>query len=455
MTAPGAHHPERLPRRPHEPQRCPRPRVEGESAEASSAGGRVSPRRARGRPRRRAASSSCSGSERVIVIIQPAPYGSWLTSSGVSVERVVHRRDRARDRARRCRTPTSSTRSRDTLAPATTSMPTSGSCTNTTSPRLSCAKSVMPTRREVRRRRGPTRAPRCTEDRQECSWPGIVVTRVSSATWPAWIATSRRASASLAPSAHTCVTGELGVGQHERPAVGVDDLHAVDEHDVGCPSPARSRRASPRPCVPTASARLRARCAVRRSRRRPPTTAGRSPRAGRAGAPASRPRRTRAGTSGQMKPPSCDAAKSTAPLLATSIRCAAESFVHTIDAPCRVRDALGFAAHRRPAARCGRRAVLGTRAHEHEQRLFRRERGALVVDDRRGLAVGSNTNPRSEPDVRTRSPIVFSRVSRSSPAGDARGRRVRVDRRARSPRSWRARSASRSTPRRTSSRARP
>src|SRR5438132_13283185 len=33
-----------------------------------------------------------------------------------------------------------------TLAPATTSRPTSGSCTNTTSPRLSWAKSVIPMR---------------------------------------------------------------------------------------------------------------------------------------------------------------------------------------------------------------------------------------------------------------------------------------------------------------------
>ncbi len=38
---------------------------------------------------------------------------------------------------------------------------------------------------------------------------------------------------------------------------------------------------------------------------------------------------------GQMNPPSCDAAKSTPPLPATSMRCAAESLVHVIGAPLR------------------------------------------------------------------------------------------------------------------------
>ena len=246
----------------------------------------------------------------------------------------------------------------ETLAPATTSVPTSGSCTNTTSPRLSCAKSVMPTVARFAVDAHPFVLRAVPKIVRNVHGAGIVTLRdrSSSATWPAWIATRRRRVGVGRAFGPHVRDRELGIGQHERPAVGIDDLHAVDEHDVVCPSPARSRRASPCPCAPTASAPLRARCAVRGCRRRPPTTAGRSRRAGRAGARASRPRRTRAGTSGQMKPPSCDAAKSTAPLLATSIRCAADSFVHMIVAPRRVGDALGFAADRHRRARCGRRA---------------------------------------------------------------------------------------------------
>ena len=91
---------------------------------------------------------------------------------------------------------------------------------------------------------------------------------------------------------------------------------------------------------------------------------------------------------GQMKPPSCDAAKSTRPLPATSIRCAADSFVHVMRCAGTRREALGLAAHRHRAARVARRAVDADELDEHEQRLLGRERHALVVDDGRGLAVG-------------------------------------------------------------------
>ena len=70
------------------------------------------------------------------------------------------------------------------------------------------------------------------------------------------------------------------------------------------------------------------------------------------------------------------------------MRCAAESFVHVIVAPCALGDALGLAAHRdrQRDARAGMR--LADELDEREQRLIGGERVALVVDDRRGLAVG-------------------------------------------------------------------
>ena len=113
-----------------------------------------------------------------------------------------------------------------------------------------------------------------------------------------------------------------------------------------------------------------------------------------------------------MKPPSCDAAKSTPPLprdLHEVRRPTASSTM--IGAPC---CSAMRSASRLTETGSASRALGRGRAHEldeHEQRLVGRERDALVVDDRRGLAVGIEHEPRSEPEVRTRSPMIFTRVS--------------------------------------------
>ena len=165
--------------------------------------------------------------------IQPSPYGSGFTSSGVSVSASFTARttpdDRHVDVGDRLRRLDLADGSR----PRRRRVPTSGSCTNTTSPRLSCAKSVMPIARDVAVDAHPLVLAAVAEVLGNVHGPEILTSRaqrVSSATWPAWIATRRRASASLVAFGPHVGDRELGVGQHERPAVGVHDLHAVDEH---------------------------------------------------------------------------------------------------------------------------------------------------------------------------------------------------------------------------------
>ena len=157
-----------------------------------------------------------------------------------------------------------------------------------------------------------------------------------------------------------------------------------------------------------------------------------------------------------MKPPSCDAAKSTVPLPATSMRCAADSFVHVIAAPASAASRSASRLTETGSASRAPGAVLADELHEHEQRLLGARAHALVVDDRRGLAVGvehvAEVGTRRAHEIADHLDARVEVLARR--AGAARRSRTGSPR-ARSHRSWRARSASRSTPRRTSSRARP
>ena len=280
---------------------------------------------------------------------------------------------------------------------------------------------------------------------------------VSSATWPAWIATRRRASASLGAFGPHVRHRQLGVGQHERPAVGIDDLHAVDEHDLVRPSPVRSRRASPCPCVPTASAPLRARCAVRGCSA---TTARQRPVGRREQVEQVHERRGRVVRGQERRPDE-----------AALLRCGEVDCRRCSRPPSGARPrASSTRSSRRPRSRCARPRGSPTPAARSARRGSTSRRGCTsassacsvvsvvpeVVDDRRALPFGVE----HEPEVRART----CARGRPSSSGGSRGRRRRRDRRPssrtgsrRAPtrRSSAARSASRTTPRRTSSRARP
>src|SRR6188768_2577587 len=114
-----------------------------------------------------------------------------------------------------------------------TSRPTSGSCTNTTSPRLSCAKSVMPIRtlppstfahswsEEYRRSSGmfmgrePIRSPRSGSSLHLEHAPAVLLGQRTGLT--------RRVG--LGPHVRDRL---LGVGKEQHPTLLVVDLHPVD-----------------------------------------------------------------------------------------------------------------------------------------------------------------------------------------------------------------------------------
>ena len=91
--------------------------------------------------------------------------------------------------------------------------------------------------------------------------------------------------------------------------------------------------------------------------------------------------------SGQMNPPSGDAAKSTPSVEATSMRCGADSFVHMISAPA-LRDALGLRVTDTGSAMRAPAFASAHQGQEREQRPVGVEGVAFVVDDGGGLAVG-------------------------------------------------------------------
>src|SRR6478735_919074 len=118
-----------------------------------------------------------------------------------------------------------------------TSRPTSGSCTNTTSPRLSCAKSVMPIRtlppstlahswsEEYRRssgmfmRREPIRSPRSGSSLHLQHAPAVLLGQC-----PGLVR-----GVGLRPHVGDRL---LGIGEQQDPALVVMDLHAVDQLDL-------------------------------------------------------------------------------------------------------------------------------------------------------------------------------------------------------------------------------
>ena len=92
---------------------------------------------------------------------------------------------------------------------------------------------------------------------------------------------------------------------------------------------------------------------------------------------------------GQMKPPSCEAAKSTAPLPATSIRCDGRELRPRDRRAVALAEALRLAAHRDRQRDARARVVARRRASRARAAPAPAASGdALVVDDRRGLAVG-------------------------------------------------------------------
>ena len=112
------------------------------------------------------------------------------------------------------------------------------------------------------------------------------------------------------------------------------------------PSRARPSRASPRPCVPTASAPLRARCASSAPRARI-ADSDRSSRASRSSRCASVAAASYAGRNdGQMNPPSCDAARSMPRLLRDFHEVRGRQLRPDDGRAVPLGDALGFAAHR-------------------------------------------------------------------------------------------------------------
>src|ERR671911_202302 len=187
------------------------------------------------------------------------------------------------------------------LVIALTAAPTSGSCTNTTSPRASWAKSVIPTRA-----RPPSTATHsCSfvyRNRSGSSMSGCLSQNLADATR---VLLGELAGVLVAlPFGPYVGQRFLGIGQHEGPAVGMQHLDPVHEHDV-TGAGALDHLAHDRSL------------ALPRCRHRlvgdVQSNAGMK--------------------SGQMKPPSWEAAKSTLPADATSMRCGADSFVQVMVAP--------------------------------------------------------------------------------------------------------------------------
>src|SRR5712672_2855756 len=115
------------------------------------------------------------------------------------------------------------------LLAALTLAPTSGSWTNTTSPSASCAKSVIPTRA-----RPPSTATHsCSFVSRSCSGNSIPRCLPQNLADPAGVLLGELARGLVAlPFCPHVGQRFLGIGQHERPAVGVQHLDPVDEHDV-------------------------------------------------------------------------------------------------------------------------------------------------------------------------------------------------------------------------------
>ena len=218
-------------------------------------------------------------------------------------------------------------------------------------------------------------------------------------------------------------SGVLGVGQHQRPAVGVDDLHAVDEHDLAVARPARRSRASPRPCAPTASAPSRARRgpsgSVAHDRRQRPVDRGEQVE--------QLHQRGRGVVGGQEVGPDEPAVlrrrrTSTSPSprdLHEAARRRASSTRSSAPRSSAMRSASWRDRHRQRDARRPGRASRDER-DEREQRLLGRERRALRR--RRSSPVspsGSITKPRSLPDARTSSPSALDAASSRSSTVDA------------------------------------
>src|ERR671910_1104722 len=115
------------------------------------------------------------------------------------------------------------------LVIALTAAPTSGSCTNTTSPRASWAKSVIPTRA-----RPPSTATHsCSfvyRNRSGSSMSGCLSQNLADATG---VLLGELAGVLVAlPFGPYVGQRFLGIGQHEGPAVGMQHLDPVHEHDV-------------------------------------------------------------------------------------------------------------------------------------------------------------------------------------------------------------------------------
>ena len=241
------------------------------------------------------------------------------------------------------------------------------------------------------------------------------------------------------------------------PTVRVDDLHAVDEHDVAVPRPSRRSRASPCPCVPTAWRPSRARCGPTAASR---TTVGQRPvdLASRSRSFTSVAAASYAGRkSGQMNPPSLRRRRSRRRALdATSMRFDADELrPDDLASVARAIRSASLVTETGSATRASGTASATSGADREEQLC--RARGVAGVVDRRWRVSpsGSTTNPRSLPDARTSSPtaqhvrgrrhsVVAASVLANGFTASTSARELREHG-----------SASRSTPRRTSSRARP
>src|SRR4051794_1381736 len=112
------------------------------------------------------------------------------------------------------------------LAPATTSVPASGNCTNTTSPRLSCAKSVMP----IRATSPVTRTHSCSAVYFRSSGRFMRGKLAREFGDLAGVDGDEAPGFGVARAFGPHVRDrKLRVREYQRPPVGIQDLHAVDE----------------------------------------------------------------------------------------------------------------------------------------------------------------------------------------------------------------------------------